>query len=74
MPGGHAAQLHIDLAIRNFGIQEWSGINAPMYETFDGIPQMENGYAYVNDKPGFGVEFGSKAERFPHKEEIWHWT
>jgi mannonate dehydratase len=74
-PVGHAAQIHIDLSIRNFGVQEWSGINAPMYEVFEGIPELRNGYAYVNDKPGFGVNFNEgAAKKYPPKEEIWQWT
>ena len=74
-PIGHAAQIHIDLASRNFGIREWSGIEEPLYEVFDGIPEITDGYAYVNNKPGFGVEFNEEAaKKYPHKEEIWQWT
>ncbi|MPN33075.1 D-galactonate dehydratase family member [bioreactor metagenome] len=74
-PVGHAAQMHMDLATTNFGVQEWPGINDAMYEVFTGIPEMRNGYAYVNDKPGLGVELVESAlKRYPAKEEIWHWT
>lgn len=62
-PIGHAAQIHIDLASRNFGIREWSGIEEPLYEVFDGIPEITDGYAYVNNKPGFGVEFNEEAAK-----------
>lgn len=74
-PVGHAAQMHVGLATPNFGIQEWSGFGGVMYEVFEGIPEVRNGYAYVNDKPGFGIDFHEeKAKNYPHKEEIIWWT
>lgn len=74
-PVGHSAQMHLGLASTNFGIQEWSGFNGGTYEVFSGIPEMKKGYAYVNNKPGFGVEFNEEAaKKYPHKEEITEWT
>lgn len=62
-PVGHAAQMHMGLARPNFGIQEWSGFGEPVHEVFSGIPTVKDGYAYVNDKPGFGVEFDEEAAK-----------
>ena len=56
---------HLDLSSPNFGIQEWSdsicGFFADrnpeaLMEIFPGMPQVRQGYIYVNDKPGIGVD------------------
>lgn len=74
-PVGHVAQMHVGLASTNFGIQEWSGFGDAMHDVFEGIPVVDKGYAYVNDKPGFGVEFNAEqAKKYPPKEEIVEWT
>jgi mannonate dehydratase len=74
-PVGHAAQLHLDICNQNSGVMEWAGMGGGLYEVFTGIPELRNGYAYANDKPGFGVEFNEEiAAKYPHKEEIWEWT
>lgn len=74
-PIGHAAQIHLDLVSPNAGVQEWSGMNNAEYEVFPGSPIVENGFVYVNEKPGFGVEFDEiAAKKYPAKEEIITWT
>ncbi|HZF63160.1 MAG TPA: enolase C-terminal domain-like protein [Chitinophagaceae bacterium] len=60
-PVGHAADAHIDFAIWNFGIQESVSFNEAMLEVFPGSPYIKNGYMYVNDAPGLGVEINEKA-------------
>ena len=46
-----------------------------MHEVFEGIPKVKNGYAYVNDKPGFGIEFNEvNAKKYPHQDGIVEWT
>ncbi len=52
-PVGMMAQLHLDLAVPNFGIQEFSGFSPQEEEVFPGCPQVKNGYLYANDRPGF---------------------
>lgn len=74
-PIGHTAQMHLDLTCTNFGIQEWPGFSDAMSEVFHGIPEIRKGYAYVNDKPGFGIEFDEeKSKKYPHKAEVTSWT
>lgn len=74
-PIGHAAQIHLDLCSPNTGVQEWSGMNEAEYEIFPGSPVVEKGFVYVNDGPGFGVEFDEQAaKKYPPKEEIIGWT
>lgn len=60
-PVGHAANAHIDYAIWNFGIQESVNFNEAMLEVFPGSPYVKNGYMYVNEAPGLGVDINEKA-------------
>ena len=60
-PIGHCANVTLDLVCYNFGIQEWTMPNDRLLEVFDGYPVMKNGYAYANEKPGWGVEINEKA-------------
>jgi len=54
-PVGHAANIHLDLAIHNFGIQESLPINEASQEVFPGCPTIRNGYFHVNETSGWGV-------------------
>lgn len=70
-PVGMAAQIHLDLSVPNFGIQEFAGFNEAEEEVFPGCPQVRNGYAYLNDKPGIGVDFDEKAaKKYPPTENM----
>ncbi|MBV8812548.1 MAG: starvation-sensing protein RspA [Acidobacteriaceae bacterium] len=60
-PIGHCANVTLDIVCPNFGIQEWTVPNDRILEVFDGYPVMKDGYAYVNEKPGWGVEINEKA-------------
>ena len=60
-PIGMAAQMHLDLHVHNFGIQEYSGFNEAEREVFPGCPEVRNGYAYLNTQPGIGVGFNEAA-------------
>ncbi len=60
-PVGHAAQATLDLVSYNFGIQEYTPFNAATLEIFHGAPTLKNGYIYVNEAPGWGIEIDEKA-------------
>jgi mannonate dehydratase len=60
-PVGHCANLALDLACYNFGIQEYSGFNAAAQEVFKGCPVLKNGYLYANEAPGWGIEIDEAA-------------
>jgi mannonate dehydratase len=62
-PVGHAAALHLDLAAHNFGIQETVEFTGPVAEVFPGSPTVKNGYAYVNEAPGLGVDLNEEAAK-----------
>lgn len=60
-PIGHCANVTLDLVSYNFGVQEWTFPNDRIQEVFDGYPVVKDGYAYANEKPGWGVEINEKA-------------
>jgi mannonate dehydratase len=65
-PIGHAAMVHLDLNITNFGIQEFTPFNDAEKAIFKGVPEMRGGYYYANDKPGWGIEIDEKeAAKYP---------
>lgn len=65
-PIGHAANIALDLACYNFGVQEWSGFSDRLQEIFKGCPTFKDGYAYANEAPGWGIEIDEKlAAKFP---------
>ena len=60
---GHAANLHLDLASPNFGIQEfatWMNSEA-VREIFPVVPELRQGCLWPNDLPGWGVEIDERA-------------
>ena len=74
-PVGHAANLHLDLACPNFGVQEWSGFRDEVRDVFPGCPEIRGGYAYLNDRPGLGVDIDeAKAARYPCRDQLPAWT
>ncbi|MFC2076971.1 enolase C-terminal domain-like protein [candidate division KSB1 bacterium] len=73
-PVGHAANAHLDLAIHNFGIQERSMFGKETQEVFPGCPTYDNGYMYVNEAPGFGVDINEKlAALYPFPDDPGYW-
>ena len=73
-PVGHACNAHLDLAIHNFGIQEGPKFSDAMREVFPGSPTIKNGYMYVNEAPGFGVDMDEKlAAKYPLPDHPGYW-
>jgi mannonate dehydratase len=65
-PIGHAANVTLDLVSHNFGIQEYTPFGQRTEEIFHGCPVMKNGYLYINEAPGWGIEIDEKAAaRYP---------
>ena len=59
-PIGHMANVTLDIVSTNFGIQEYSAFNQRTREIFSGVPEMKNGYLWVSEKPGWGIEIDEK--------------
>jgi len=69
-PVGHAANVHLDLACPNFGIQEAWRFTEAEQEVFPGCPVLKDGYYHVSDKPGLGIDVDEKlAAKFPIRDE-----
>ncbi|MBE7501049.1 MAG: starvation-sensing protein RspA [Verrucomicrobiales bacterium] len=65
-PVGHAANAHLDLAIHNFGIQEMVQFNPATYDVFPGCPTLKDGYLWIHEAPGWGVDLDEDlASKFP---------
>jgi mannonate dehydratase len=64
-PVGYAAALHLDLAVHNFGVQETLEFDPATQEIFPGAPTIKNGYAYVNEAPGLGVDLDETLAQKP---------
>jgi L-alanine-DL-glutamate epimerase-like enolase superfamily enzyme len=61
-PINGTACLHVDMAVPNFGIQEWMEVE-PLYELFPNAPRAHAGYVTPPPGPGFGLEFDETEAR-----------
>ncbi len=74
-PVGHAANTHLDLASHNFGIQEWTSFSQRTQEVFPGCPTIKNGYIYINEAPGWGVDINEElAAKYPLSQSGGNWA
>ncbi len=65
-PVGHAANIHLDLAVPNFGIQEAHGFCQAELDCFPGCPEIRDGYFHAHDQPGLGIDIDEElASQFP---------
>jgi mannonate dehydratase len=69
-PVGHAANVHLDLTVPNFGVQEAHAFNQAEEDVFPGCPKLKEGYYWANDKPGLGIDLDEQlAAKFPIKDD-----
>jgi mannonate dehydratase len=69
-PVGHAANVHLDLAVPNFGIQESRQFTPAEQDVFPGCPVLKDGSYHANDRPGLGIDLDEKlAAKFPITDE-----
>ena len=72
-PVGHAANLHLDLASSNFGIQEAYLFRERTREVFPGCPEIRDGAMWTNDRPGLGIDIDeAQAARYPFPEHAYN--
>jgi mannonate dehydratase len=55
-PVGHMTNLTLDLTNSNFGIHEHFGYTPLVEDIFHGFAQIKDGYAWISEKPGWGIE------------------
>ncbi len=65
-PVSMVAMLHFDIAINNFGIQEYMPQQEIVNEVFKINYQYSNGYRFIYDIPGIGVDINEdRAKKYP---------
>jgi len=74
-PVGMAANVHMDVHLRSFGVQEWAFRSEEEQAMFPGLPEVRAGYAYPNDRPGLGIDMDEAlAAQHPCDEKVTEWT
>jgi len=81
-----AAHMHLNIWTPNFGIQEFVGFGIDeSQQIFKHDISVKDGYAYVSEKPGLGVDFDEEAaSNYPYKRSylpvsrledgtLWNW-
>ncbi len=67
-PITHAANVHLDIAIPNFGVQEMVFFPEETREVITGGPTYHDGFLWVSDTPGLGTDVDEEAAaRYPYK-------
>ncbi|OON80684.1 D-mannonate dehydratase ManD [Streptomyces tsukubensis] len=69
-PVGMAAAVHLDLAVHNFGIQEYAGHTPLTEEVFRHAYTFTDGHLHPGEAPGIGVELDEElAAAHPYKPD-----
>lgn len=67
-PATHAANVHVDVSIPNFGVQEMVFFPEQVQEVFPGAPEYRDGRLWPNEAPGLGCDIDEeKAKQYPYK-------
>lgn len=67
-PAMHAANVHVDLSIPNFGVQEMVAFPDLVHEVLPGAPTFRDGYLHVSDAPGLGADVDEvAAAKYPYE-------
>ncbi len=68
-PIAMGANIHVDTAIPNFGIQEFAGYTELMLDVFPCAWRYERGYLQPGETPGHGVDIDEElAAKHPYKQ------
>ncbi|MFC4946210.1 D-mannonate dehydratase ManD [Pseudonocardia sp. GCM10023141] len=68
-PVGTAAAIHLDLAVHNFGIQEYSGHSPLAHRVFPHSYTFTDGFLHPGDAPGIGVDIDEEiAAAHPYQQ------
>ncbi len=66
-PVNLAAAIHFNIAVNNFGIQEYMPHQEIVSEVFKTNYKLDEGFLTIDDSPGIGVDIDEKAaSRFPY--------
>ncbi len=68
-PIAMGCNIHVDMAIPNFGIQEFSGYTELMHQVFPCAWSYDRGYLMPGEKPGHGVDIDEAlAAKHPYEQ------
>lgn len=66
-PAAHAANVHVDLSVANFGVQEMVFFPEIVHEVLPGAPTFDRGYLTVTAAPGLGTDVDEvAAAKYPY--------
>jgi mannonate dehydratase len=64
----HAANVHVDISIPNFGVQEMVFFPEATQEVMPGAPEFKDGYMMVRETPGLGTDVNEElAKKYPYQ-------
>ena len=67
-PMTHAANVHLDVAIPNFGVQEMVSFPEAVHEVIPGAPEYLNGALWPSEAPGLGCDINeAAAAKYPYQ-------
>ena len=67
-PPTHAANVHVDISIPNFGVQEMVFFPEITREVIPGAPEFKDGYMMVRETPGLGTDVNEElAKKYPYQ-------
>jgi mannonate dehydratase len=67
-PITHAANVHVDISIPNFGVQEMTFFSEQVRSVIIGGPEYRDGAVWVTDAPGLGTDVDEhEAAKYPYQ-------
>nr|WP_309697436.1 D-galactonate dehydratase family protein [Armatimonas sp.] len=67
-PATHCANVHVDVSIPNFGVQEMVFFPEIVQEVFPGAPEYRDGRLWPSEKPGLGCDINEEAaKKYPYQ-------
>jgi mannonate dehydratase len=67
-PMAHSANVHVDVSVPNFGVQEMVTFSDQVKEVLPGAPEYRDGRLWPNEAPGLGCDINEEAAaKYPYK-------
>lgn len=67
-PATHCANVHVDVSIPNFGVQEMVSFPEAVHEVFPGAPEYRDGRLWPSETPGLGCDINEEAaKKYPYR-------